>query len=451
MLIAYLRLGLLLATVVASLDLAAAPRVWTLTGVQLEDGSVATGYFSYDDATGTVANWNVRLSGVAEPFNAWALYFGNSHSGYADGGPSRIFPQPLYLYSYSALVPGFRWRSLIITPLVPLDGRSGTVAIDVSRSHDFFADDFGNVGRSRKFIAGSLTLPPLPPPAPPPADANQHALTGGWWNVGLPGQGLMLEVYPNAIAPGVGHVQGSWFTHEGLGYVGGKGYDVGEHGVEVTARVYYSMGGRALAGQLSVDLTIYQNVGGKFNAPPATSAVAVGTAVLRFEHCLSASLTYSLPNGRTGTIPLTRLMEDVTCISGPLASDRADFGHSGNWFNRATDGQGIVLELNPKSSVVFFAWFTYNARDAGHIWFTGQAVYAPNARTLPVTLYETSGNSFDSLDRWDQTSPVGTATLTFTSCDAARLVFSFTAGANQGESGTIDLSRVGPTPADCLP
>ncbi len=65
----------------------------------------------------------------------------------------------------------------------------------------------------------------------------------------MPGQGHMLEVYPSAIASGVSLVQGSWFTHEGLGYIGGKGYDVGEDGVEVTRPVAYTMGGRALAGQ----------------------------------------------------------------------------------------------------------------------------------------------------------------------------------------------------------
>jgi hypothetical protein len=156
MVLGSIRLGLLLATLGASLQVAAETRYWTLTGVQLEDGAVATGYFSYDDATGTVANWNLRLNGDGGPFIAWTLLPGNSHAW---------FPQPLYLYSGSpGLVSGFWWRSLIITPLVPLDGRSATVSIDVSSSHDFFEDDFGDVGISRKIIAGSLVLTPMTPP-----------------------------------------------------------------------------------------------------------------------------------------------------------------------------------------------------------------------------------------------------------------------------------------------
>jgi hypothetical protein len=199
-------------------------------------------------------------------------------------------------------------------------------------------------------------------------------------------------------------------------------------------------------------------VGGSFNALPVTSAVAVGTAVLRFEHCLDATLTYSFTDGsnRAGAIPLTRLMEDVTCIAGVSAPARADFGHSGNWFDPATSGQGIVLELNPKTATVFFAWFTYASGGQpqgaeGQRWYTGQAAYVPGSRTLPLTLLETSGNAFDSGDSNYHTFAVGTATITFASCDAAKLVFSFTAGTNRGESGAIDLSRVGPTPADCLP
>jgi hypothetical protein len=39
--------------------------------------------------------------------------------------------------------------------------------------------------------------------------------------------------------------------------------------------------------------------------------------------------------------------------------------------------------------------------------------------------------------------------LTFTSCDAATLTFSFVAGSNAGQTGSIDLARVGPAPASC--
>ena len=159
-----LRTGLLVATLVASLQVPAETRYWTLNGVQFEDGAVATGYFSYDDATRAVVNWNVRVSGGAGPFIPWTFVPGNS---YATG--------PLGVYSYTAdLAPGYWWRDLDITPVAPLDGRSTTVLIDVCRdcprpvpamgfSRDAFVDYY-STGPSRRIIAGSLVLTPVEPP-----------------------------------------------------------------------------------------------------------------------------------------------------------------------------------------------------------------------------------------------------------------------------------------------
>jgi hypothetical protein len=179
MLLASIRLGFLLVTLVASLHVFAETRYWTLNGVQFDDGAVVTGYFSYDDVTGTITNWNLRVSGGPGPFIPWTFVPGNSH----EWPPAPAFAPNLYVYSYSpSLIPEFWWRSLYIRPLVPLDGRSTTVAIDVSGdnthlsvlllpgSSEFFENDYdgGNVsfrvGQSRKVIAGSLMLTPLPPP-----------------------------------------------------------------------------------------------------------------------------------------------------------------------------------------------------------------------------------------------------------------------------------------------
>lgn len=177
MLSASLRLGFFLVTLVASLHVAAEPRFWSLTGVQFEDGAVATGYFSYDDATGTIANWNVRLSGGAGPFMPRTFVPGNSH----EWPPAPGFAGDFYVYSYSpSLVPDFWWRSLIIRFSGPLDGSATAVPINVSNddpmtvtlpgSNEFFENDYDGVnvsfrvGPSRKIIAGSLMLTPLPPP-----------------------------------------------------------------------------------------------------------------------------------------------------------------------------------------------------------------------------------------------------------------------------------------------
>ena len=77
-------------------------------------------------------------------------------------------------------------------------------------------------------------------------------------------------------------------------------------------------------------------------------------------------------------------------------------------------------------------------------------MFNPGTHTAPLTLYETTGGVFDTPTPMNQaTLPVGTATATFTSCNAANLVFNFTSGANAGHAGMIALTRVGPVPAGC--
>src|SRR5262249_23539628 len=189
----------LLATLMASVHVPAAPRYWTLNGVQFEDGAVATGYFSYDVATGTYAGWNLRLSGGEGPFIPWTLVSSNSWGDLPGWG----------IYSYSSyLVPGFSWRTLLIFPSAPLDGSSTTVPIDLSssRSRDGFLDDFGDygphIGPSRKIISGSLTLT-ASPPSGPSIDAG---FTGSWYNPYQSGHGLFIEVLPE------NRMLVAWFT-----------------------------------------------------------------------------------------------------------------------------------------------------------------------------------------------------------------------------------------------
>ena len=114
------------------------------------------------------------------------------------------------------------------------------------------------------------------------------------------------------------------------------------------------------------------------------------------------------------------------------------------------------MEVNPTQPFAFLTWYTYapNAQllgEAGQRWYTGQASYTPGARTVPMTLFETTGGLFDRAAPVPNTVPVGTATAKFTSCTALQLDFSFTGGSSAGASGTINMSRVGPTPAGCGP
>ena len=110
-------------------------------------------------------------------------------------------------------------------------------------------------------------------------------------------------------------------------------------------------------------------------------------------------------SGHTGTIPLTRLTQNVTCSTTSSRPTNADFALSGNWYDPATSGQGFTVDVNPNSGTVFSAWYTYAPNGqaegpAGQRWFSGesaQTAFAPGQRAFDLTLYETVGGLFDEL------------------------------------------------------
>ena len=291
----------------------------------------------------------------------------------------------------------------------------------------------------RNSVALAITSSTTPGP-----DLDQHGLTGSWFQPATTGQGFELEIYPD-LSPGSGFAQVSWFTFDTA--AGGEDHER-----------WYTLSGSVTSGQPSAALTIYQNTGGNFNAPPTTMAQPVGTATLSFATCTSGELAYSFSDGtgRTGSIPLTRLLQNVTCATTMPFPTNADFALSGNWYAPATTGQGFTVEVNPTSDYLFAAWYTYApmgaaAGAAGQRWYTAQAAFTPGMRTIPVTIYETTGGIFNTpTPPGEQTLAVGTGTLAFQSCTAATFSYNFTGGSNSTLSGSINLSRVGPVPPGCL-
>jgi hypothetical protein len=237
-------------------------------------------------------------------------------------------------------------------------------------------------------------------------DLHQDGLTGSWYDPRTNGQGFFVQVYPDLLAPGKGIVQASWLTYDDV--VGGA-----EH------QRWYTLNGTVESGQTQVALPIYQNTGGNFAAPPITTAYPIGTATLSFDSCTSGALTYNLM-GRESTIALTRLMENVTCSATvPVPKSRdPQIGLSGNWYDVATSGQGLAMEVHPISTVIFFAWMTYapdgaDAGPAGQRWYTGLGKYLGNLDSIPVQLYESTGGLFDRGEPVPTTVPVGSAILNF--------------------------------------
>jgi hypothetical protein len=283
----------------------------------------------------------------------------------------------------------------------------------------------------------SVMMPGVP-------DLNQHGLSGSWYKAATSGQGVEVEIFPDMLSSSHGFTQVSWFT-----------YDVTAGGAD--HQRWYTASGPVLTGPASATLTIYQNASGNFDALPVTTATAVGTAVLSFDSCTSGRLSYAFTDGsgRAGSIALTRLTQNMTCSSTSARPTDADFALSGNWLDPAMSGQGVTLEVNPASNTAFIAWYTYAPNAAGtgptgERWYTALGSFAAGARSIPLTFYQTTGGVFDTATPAGQASVnVGTGTLTFQSCTSATMAFSFTGGSSNGMSGSVALSRIGPTPPGC--
>jgi hypothetical protein len=271
----------------------------------------------------------------------------------------------------------------------------------------------------------------------------QQGLSGAWYNPQTSGQGLEFIVSQDRVVQTDSAVFGAWYT-----------YDTTAGGPD--AQRWYSFQTTQIEpGSTTAPVVIYQNIGGNFGAPPSTSAAAVGTGTLNFDTCSTGSFSYQFDDGRSGMVPLQRLLPNVTCAENSTTSGPpSDFGLSGSWYNPDTSGQGLMISVDPVDAQVFVGWFTYalngEAQGAsGQRWFSAQGGYTVGSTSMDLTLYASTGGTFDSDATSVTTQPVGTATLTYASCTAATFTYAFTSGELSGQSGTIALTRLEAPLASC--
>ncbi len=275
---------------------------------------------------------------------------------------------------------------------------------------------------------------------------DQHGLTGTWYDPATSGQGFLIETYPDLKGSGHGYLAAGWYTFD-LTAAGGQRW--------------YTLQGDAISGSASVPLTIYTATGGNFNDPPKITAVAVGTATLSFGDCTHGTLAYHFNDGRPdGSIPLTRLDANVTCSStGDNGNATANYLLSGAWYDvtRTTSGQGFFFDFSPALTTLFAAWYTYQPNGASigggasQRWYTIQdnAFLPGTVSKNGLRIYETKGGTFNTPGGASAGSPVGSANIVIDNCTSMTLSYTFSAGTNAGQSGSINLARVVGAPAGC--
>ena len=315
----------------------------------------------------------------------------------------------------------------------------------VSTHFDVPANVEAGASTLRVVANGTVSAPVNVNVAAAGVNLDQHGITGSWYNPATSGQGFEIEVYPDAVSAGQGVLFAGWFT-----------YDVAASG----GRRWYALQGNVGNADPSATLSIFTDEDGNLNAPPSVSAGPVlGQATLSLSDCAHGSLTYQFTDGsgRSGTIPLTRLTPNVTCSpTGDNGVAGSDYLLSGNWYNPATSGQGLMFDFSPSINDLFAAWYTF--RPSGHKigggasqdWYTLQTNrFVPGMTSLAgIPIVQTAGGVFDNPSGTNSVQ-VGTANIAFQSCNAMTLTYDFTSGDDAGQHGTMSLSRAGPTPAGC--
>jgi hypothetical protein len=125
-------------------------------------------------------------------------------------------------------------------------------------------------------------------------------------------------------------------------------------------------------------------------------------------------------------------------------------GLSGAWYNPATSGQGILLEIYEQTKFIFMAWFTYdtmqpdpateyNVGHSGHRWLTAQGGFAADTGSVTMPAYLIKGGLFDDPTAVDPSQEEGTITLEFKDCSHATMTYALTAG---DVAGSFPLIRI---------
>lgn len=279
--------------------------------------------------------------------------------------------------------------------------------------------------------------------AVPRVNLNQFGLSGAWYNPATSGQGVLLQTFPDLYGAGQGLMFGGWFTFSTNGASGTR---------------WYTLQGQVSAQNPVASLPIYATYGGNFNTLPKINAVQIGEAVLTFSDCTHGTLAYHFTQDDgaviDGSMPLARLGSNVACgTAGDTGAALTDATLTGAWYDPQTSGQGLLFAVNPVDNNLFAAWYTFapngqaQAGGASQRWYTLQvANFTPGTKSVTnVPIYATSGGVFDNPAKVQRTQ-VGLANLQFSSCTSLTLSYTFSAGDNQGQTGSASLTHVSSLP-----
>ena len=115
-----------------------------------------------------------------------------------------------------------------------------------------------------------------------------------------------------------------------------------------------------------------------------------------------------------------------------------NYGLSGSWYEPATSGQGFVIDILPLNNLLAAYWFTYPVEGGARDWYLATGDISGDS--VELTIYQTESGVFDEASMVE-TNAVGSASLEFSSCEAASWTYQID---TLGLSGEVPLQRIAP-------
>ena len=200
-------------------------------------------------------------------------------------------------------------------------------------------------------------------------------------------------------------------------------------------------------GKLGDTITFFDGITTLCSSVPVVlvGGTALAHCVTAFDRLGDHSLTARDDQGPLGGTSDQPLIQSVVAAT---AFDANQFALTGSWFNAATAGQGLTVEVYPDfvssgKGLLAGGWFTYDTSGNQRWLFLQGSMSSTHGATIDVGIYASSGGIFDAPPA---TSAVnyGSGLLTFYDCSHATLAFTFI----DGRSGTIPYERL-TSPSAC--
>jgi len=143
-----------------------------------------------------------------------------------------------------------------------------------------------------------------------------------------------------------------------------------------------------------------------------------------------------------GTMIMSALL--LASLSDAHAVNLNQHGITGSWYNAATGGQGIEVEVYPDfgnagEGLLFAGWFTFDvAAPGGQRWYVLSGNVSGSIDSANLGIYTQYGGNFNAPPALGTAVSVGQATLQLSDCTHGTLSYTFT----DGRTGNIPLTRL---------